>query len=227
MAACPLYCKAVATFVCFEVCFQESLTPTHFLLGLVESGAEQGQCKWEKWIKELCPSPVVLLLLLPLLPRNINCMQGKWRMSTAERSMGAKILSCSSGQNVSASSVKLLLRLLRKALSFKHKGLVVSGQSRSPFVYDGTCPGFCCLMAPCLCAFAAAGFQNGWQSPVCSRASVVFFHFLSSEQIENKAFTCNTKQLFFFFTAGEGKRFWKEEGPMWRFMSLIFCNCPN
>lgn len=121
MAACPLCCKAVAPFVCFEVCFQESLTPTHFLFGLVESGAEQGQCKWEKWIKELCLSPVVVLL--PLLPRNINCMQGKWRMSTAERSMDAKILSCSSRQNVSANSMKLPSWALGESSVLQKQGL--------------------------------------------------------------------------------------------------------
>lgn len=79
MAACPLYGKAVATFVSF----QESLTPSNFLFGLLESGAEQGQCKWEKLSKRIMPEPCLPLLLLPLLPR----------MFTAERSMDAKILS--------------------------------------------------------------------------------------------------------------------------------------
>jgi len=95
-------------------------------------------------------------------------------------------------------------------VSFKSSGLVVSEQSQSVSVYGGIYLEFCCLMAPCLCAFAAAGFHNGWRSLVCIRASLVSFHFLLSEQIKNKAFTWRTRLLF--LTADEEKRFWKEEG---------------
>lgn len=103
-----------------------------------------------------------------------------------------------------------LVRLFGKAVSFKSSSLVVSEQSQSEFIYGGIHLEFCCLRAPCLCPFAAAGFWNGWRSLVCSRASLVFFHAHLSEQMKNKAFTCRTMVLF--FTAGEEKRFWKEEG---------------
>lgn len=36
---------------------------------------------------------------------------------------------------------------------------------------------------------------------------MVFFHFLPSEQTENKAFTCNTRQLGFFSQQVKGKDF--------------------
>lgn len=103
----------------------------------------------------------------------------------------------------------ILVRLFGKAVSSKSRGLVVSEQSQPAFVYGGIHLEFCCLITPCLCAFAAAGFQNEWHGLVCSRTSLVFFHFLLSEQIKNKSFTCRNRLLF--FTADEEKRFWKEE----------------
>lgn len=111
MAACPCYSKAIATFVCFE----RSLSPCHFLFGLVESGAEQGHWKWARLSERILPKPC-----LPLPPRNVKCMWSEWRMFTAERGMGAKILSCRSGLFLAMPMVWNFL------VSFKSRGLVVS-----------------------------------------------------------------------------------------------------
>lgn len=96
-----------------------------------------------------------------------------------------------------------LVRLFEKAVSFKNRGLVASEQSQSAFVYGGVYTlSFAVLwhLAFVLLLwlnFSKVFYDKGWQSLLCSTASLGFFHFLLSEQTKNKASTCRTRLLFF------------------------------
>lgn len=155
---------------------------------------------------------LLLLSLLPLLPRNINFLQSNGGCLQLKGVQMPKYSAAALSKVFLAVPIvwDFLVRLFEKAVSFKNRGLVASEQNPSAFVYGGICTlSFAVFWHLAFVLLLQLNFRLGGKVFYAAQQALVPFIFFSLNRQIKKHPLAELGCLF--STANEDKRFWKDE----------------